>query len=85
MRLVGSTTGTPPGRDHTQAPLLDAIETSRSSHRYGFIPPGHRAGRAVDERVLAILGTDPFADDLPASGGLDDRLPATSTCFMPSN
>ena len=59
--------------DHSQAPLLEAIADYRANGRYGFTPPGHRQGRGVDPRVLAILGHEPFAADLLASNGLDDR------------
>lgn len=60
--------------DQSQAPLLEAIEDYRHNDRYGFTPPGHRQGRAVDHRVLDVLGQQPFADDLLASNGLDERL-----------
>jgi arginine decarboxylase len=58
----------------SKAPLLDALADYHRSERYGFTPPAHRQGRAVDERALAVLGKDPFRDDVLASGGLDDRL-----------
>ncbi len=35
-------------------------------------PAGHRQGRGADYRVLAVLGREPFRDDVLASGGLDD-------------
>ncbi|MCW2515438.1 MAG: hypothetical protein JWR11_4480 [Mycobacterium sp.] len=59
--------------DHSQTPLLDAVADYRAKERYGFTPPAHRQGRGVDPRVLEILGREPFADDLLASNGLDDR------------
>ncbi|WP_101951289.1 aminotransferase class I/II-fold pyridoxal phosphate-dependent enzyme [Mycobacterium sp. 3519A] len=59
--------------DQSEAPILDALVDYRASNRYGYTPPGHRQGRGVDDRVLAVLGHDPFRDDLLASGGLDDR------------
>jgi arginine/lysine/ornithine decarboxylase len=59
--------------DHSEAPLLDALVDYRKSDRYGFTPPGHRQGRGVDERVVSVLGREPFHDDLLANGGLDDR------------
>ncbi|OBG66099.1 MULTISPECIES: aminotransferase class I/II-fold pyridoxal phosphate-dependent enzyme [unclassified Mycobacterium] len=59
--------------DQSDAPLLDALVDYRQKNRYGFTPPGHRQGRGTDERVLAVLGREPFADDVLASGGLDDR------------
>jgi lysine decarboxylase len=59
--------------DQSEAPLLGALVDYRKSHRYGFTPPGHRQGRGADDRVLAVLGHDPFHDDVLASGGLDDR------------
>lgn len=59
--------------DQSVAPLLDALVDYRRKDRYGFTPPGHRQGRGTDERVLEVLGREPFADDVLASGGLDDR------------
>ncbi|BCZ23746.1 hypothetical protein MYSE111917_08195 [Mycobacterium senriense] len=59
--------------DQSTAPLLDALADYRDKNRYGFTPPGHRQGRGADDRVLAVLGREPFLDDLLASGGLDDR------------
>src|SRR3954453_2680627 len=60
--------------DHSRAPMLQALADYHRSERYGFSPPGHRQGRGADERALAVLGKDPFRDDILASGGLDDRL-----------
>ncbi|KUI27644.1 ornithine decarboxylase [Mycobacterium sp. IS-1496] len=60
--------------DQARAPLLDALADYHRSERYGFTPPGHRQGRGADERALAVLGKDPFRDDVLASGGLDDRM-----------
>ena len=54
--------------------MLDALADYHRSERYGFSPPGHRQGRGADERALAVLGKDPFRDDVLASGGLDDRM-----------
>jgi lysine decarboxylase len=59
--------------DQSEAPILDALVDYRNSRRYGFTPPGHRQGRGADDRVLAVLGHEPFHDDVLASGGLDDR------------
>ena len=56
--------------DQTNAPLLEDLVDYRASDRYGFTPPGHRQGRGTDERVLEVLGHQPFGDDLLASGGL---------------
>lgn len=60
--------------NQAQTPVLDALADYHRSERYGFTPPGHRQGRGADERALAVLGKDPFRDDVLASGGLDDRL-----------
>ncbi len=60
--------------DQSQAPLLDALVDYHRSNRYGFTPPGHRQGRGTDPRVLAVLGKDPFRNDLLATAGLDDRM-----------
>ncbi|HWF69321.1 MAG TPA: ornithine decarboxylase [Mycobacterium sp.] len=58
--------------DQSKAPLLEALADYHQQDRYGFSPPGHRQGRGTDERVLAVLGRDPFRADVLASGGLDD-------------
>lgn len=60
--------------DQSQAPLLDALVDYHRSNRYGFSPPGHRQGVGVDDRVLAVMGKDPFRNDLLATNGLDDRM-----------
>jgi arginine decarboxylase len=59
--------------DQSEAPILDAMVEYRKSNRYGYHPPGHRQGRGTDDRVLAVLGHEPFNDDVLMSGGLDDR------------
>ncbi len=59
--------------DHSQAPLLDAIAEYHELDRYGYTPPGHRQGRGADPRVRAVLGDEPFRDDLLVGAGLDDR------------
>ncbi|WP_006242334.1 aminotransferase class I/II-fold pyridoxal phosphate-dependent enzyme [Mycolicibacterium tusciae] len=59
--------------DQSQTPLLDGLLNYRELNRYGFTPPGHRQGLGVDERVMKVLGDQPFRDDVLASGGLDDR------------
>jgi len=60
--------------DQSQAPLLDALADYHRSNRYGFTPPGHRQGGGVDDRVLAVMGKDPFRNDVLATNGLDDRM-----------
>jgi lysine decarboxylase len=59
--------------DHSEAPLLDGLLDYWKSNRYGYTPPGHRQGRGADDRVLEVLGDQPFRDDVLMSGGLDDR------------
>jgi arginine decarboxylase len=59
--------------NQSEAPILDALVEYRKSNRYGYHPPGHRQGRGTDDRVLAVLGHEPFHDDVLMSGGLDDR------------
>jgi arginine/lysine/ornithine decarboxylase len=59
--------------DQHRAPLLEAMAEYHRVGRYGFTPPGHRQGRGVDPRVLEVMGSDPFRDDVLASAGLDDR------------
>jgi arginine/lysine/ornithine decarboxylase len=59
--------------DQSHAPILEAIQQHHTLNRYGFTPPGHRQGRGADERVVDVLGLDPFRSDLLATSGLDDR------------
>ncbi|MBT2264315.1 aminotransferase class I/II-fold pyridoxal phosphate-dependent enzyme [Rhodococcus erythropolis] len=59
--------------DQSRAPLLEALDEYHRLDRYGFTPPGHRQGRGADQRVLDVLGRDPFRGDVLASSGLDDR------------
>jgi arginine/lysine/ornithine decarboxylase len=59
--------------DHSRAPLLEALADYHRQDRYGFTPPAHRQGRGIDPRVRAVMGVDPFRDDVLASSGLDDR------------
>jgi arginine decarboxylase len=59
--------------DHGRAPMLEALADYHERGRYGFTPPGHRQGRGVDARVLAVMGKEPFRDDVLVSAGLDDR------------
>ncbi|WP_210505424.1 aminotransferase class I/II-fold pyridoxal phosphate-dependent enzyme [Naasia sp. SYSU D00057] len=59
--------------DQTLAPLLTALADYHAKNRYGFTPPAHRQGRGVDEHTLAVMGKDPFRDDVVATSGLDDR------------
>jgi arginine decarboxylase len=65
--------GTSEAMDHSTAPILDALAEYHATDRYGFTPPGHRQGRGADQRTVAVLGREPFRDDVLASSGLDDR------------
>nr|WP_205708687.1 ornithine decarboxylase [Kineococcus siccus] len=52
------------------------MEAVEAFHRRGdvvFGPPGHKQGRGVDPRVLAVLGERMFAADILTLNGLDDR------------
>ncbi|ANZ39996.1 ornithine decarboxylase [Lentzea guizhouensis] len=60
--------------DHSQAPVLEALQDFRSRGFVPFTPPGHRQGRGVDPRVLDVLGEQVFTADVVALNGLDDRL-----------
>ncbi|SHF30999.1 aminotransferase class I/II-fold pyridoxal phosphate-dependent enzyme [Streptoalloteichus hindustanus] len=59
--------------DHSRAPLLEALEAYHRLGHHPFLPPGHKQGRGVDPRVLAVLGRDVFASDTILMNGLDDR------------
>jgi arginine decarboxylase len=60
--------------DHSKAPVLEALQAYRDAGYVPFNAPGHKQGRGVDPRVLAILGADVFASDVISLNGLDDRL-----------
>ncbi|MFI6743860.1 hypothetical protein ACIBI9_64280 [Nonomuraea sp. NPDC050451] len=59
--------------DHSQAPILQALQAYHDSGQLPFTPPGHEQGRGVDPRVRAVLGEAVFRSDVLAVGGLDDR------------
>jgi arginine decarboxylase len=59
--------------DHSQAPVLDALQAFHDQGFTPFNPPGHRQGRGVDKRVLDVVGQAVFASDVIAVNGLDDR------------
>jgi arginine decarboxylase len=59
--------------DHSQAPVLEALQAFRDEGFTPFNPPGHRQGRGVDKRVLDVVGEAVFASDVIAVNGLDDR------------
>ncbi|WP_302893135.1 aminotransferase class I/II-fold pyridoxal phosphate-dependent enzyme [Actinomadura luzonensis] len=59
--------------DHSQAPILQALEAYHDSGQLPFTPPGHKQARGADPRVAAVLGEAVFRDDVLATGGLDDR------------
>src|SRR3954454_14691015 len=59
--------------DHSRAPMLQALRDFRVRNDVVFGPPGHRQGRGVDPRVLALMGEGVFASDVLSLNGLDDR------------
>ncbi|MBY6707863.1 ornithine decarboxylase [Rhodococcus sp. BP-241] len=59
--------------DHSRAPFLEVLDDYHRLDRYGFTPPGHRQGRGADDRVVRVLGEQPFRADVLASSGVDDR------------
>ncbi len=65
--------GYPVDHGSVAGPVAGALADYHRKNRYGFSPPGHRQGAGADERVLAVLGKEPFRDDVLATGGLDDR------------
>jgi arginine decarboxylase len=59
--------------DHSQAPVLEALDAFRRRGDISFTPPGHKQGRGADPRALKSLGEDVYGSDLLALNGLDDR------------
>ncbi|MFC7614905.1 aminotransferase class I/II-fold pyridoxal phosphate-dependent enzyme [Actinokineospora soli] len=62
------------GIDHSRAPVLEAMRKHKAEGLLSFLPPGHKQGRGVDPRVLAVMGEDVFASDIIMMNGLDDRV-----------
>ncbi|TQK42401.1 arginine/lysine/ornithine decarboxylase [Streptomyces sp. SLBN-118] len=59
--------------DHSQVPVLHALGKFRRRGDVVYGPPGHKQGRGVDPRVLAVLGDGLFRSDVLMMNGLDDR------------
>ncbi|MGR6915589.1 aminotransferase class I/II-fold pyridoxal phosphate-dependent enzyme [[Actinomadura] parvosata] len=59
--------------DHSQAPILQALQAYHESGQLPFTPPGHKQARGVDPRVAAVMGEAVFRSDVLSVGGLDDR------------
>ncbi|WP_055480238.1 aminotransferase class I/II-fold pyridoxal phosphate-dependent enzyme [Sphaerimonospora mesophila] len=60
--------------DQSRAPVLEALVAYHERGDLSFTPPGHKQGRGVDPRVLAVLGEGVFRSDILVTNGLDDRL-----------
>lgn len=54
--------------------MLEALAEYRRTGRLSFTPPGHKQARGADPAVRDVLGDAVFLGDVPASGGLGDRL-----------
>jgi arginine decarboxylase len=50
--------------NHDRTPVLDAIEQFRRDDDYTFALPGHRMGRGIDDRTLAVLSRGAFEADV---------------------
>jgi arginine decarboxylase len=50
--------------EHSNTPVLAAIEAERRSGTYTFSLPGHRFGRGVDDHTLAMLSRGVFESDV---------------------
>ncbi|MGA4991309.1 aminotransferase class I/II-fold pyridoxal phosphate-dependent enzyme [Nonomuraea bangladeshensis] len=59
--------------DHSQAPVLEALQAYHDSGQLPFTPPGHKQARGIDPRVAEVMGEAVFRDDVLVTGGLDDR------------
>src|SRR4051812_7083018 len=60
-------------KDHTAAPLLEAMLRYRDEDPTPFTVPGHKRGRAVRPEATAPLTHEDFVHDVPLMEGLDDR------------
>ncbi len=52
---------------------MEALAAYHATRQVPFTPPGHKQGRGVDLRVLAVMGDGVFRSDVLSSAGLDDR------------
>src|SRR4051812_3857914 len=60
-------------KDHTAAPLLEALIRYRDENPTPFTVPGHKRGHAVEPEMAAPLGPETYVHDVPILEGLDDR------------
>jgi arginine decarboxylase len=66
--------GQPRIMDQSETPILDALTAYHERAYTPFTPPGHKQGRGIDARTMAVLGSAVFASDVLATSGLDDRM-----------
>ncbi|MFC6886859.1 MULTISPECIES: aminotransferase class I/II-fold pyridoxal phosphate-dependent enzyme [Actinomadura] len=59
--------------DHSEAPVLAALDAYHREGQTPFTPPGHKQGRGADPRVRDALGDAVFRSDVLTFSGLDDR------------
>ncbi len=60
-------------RDHSRAPLVEALEAYHASDVAQFCIPAHKQGQGVDDHGRRVLGLEPFRGDVLLHKGLDDR------------
>lgn len=73
------------GLDHSAAPVLDALARYHETDELGFTPPGHKQARGANPAAQDLLGDAVFFGDVPATGGLDDRLTRSRVRCEPKN
>src|SRR3954449_8417638 len=62
------------GNDPSSEPIVEAALAYHERGSLTFLIPGHKQGRAVDERTRRELGGDMYRFDMASQSGLDDRL-----------
>jgi len=65
----------PPSKmDHAREPIVEAALAYHQRDSLTFLIPGHKQGRALDQRTRHELGGDMYRFDMASQSGLDDRL-----------
>src|SRR5438128_673083 len=60
-------------KDHTRAPVVEALHEYSKSGIMPFTTPGHKCGRGVDDGSASGLSLEVYREDVTMFNGLDDR------------
>src|SRR4051812_15294143 len=61
-------------KNHTRAPIVEALRAYNASGITPFTTPGHKRGRGIiGDDATAGLGSEVYRADVPMLNGVDDR------------